>query len=175
MKKLKAYTNVLKLRANMVLKREAIHNFPVAAFMEPPSFCNLHCPACPTGNGLDLRPTVSIKEDLFRAAIDEMGDYLFMLIMYNWGEPLLHKRTPEMIQYAKQKEIVISLSTNLSIRLSDDYLERLVKSGLDTLTVSLDGATQETYVKYRRNGNLALVQENLKRIHEIKQRLESQT
>lgn len=159
----------------MLLKREAIRNYPVAAVMEPTLFCNLHCPACPTGVGLDLRPTVSIKEDLFRAAIDEIGDYLFKLNMYNWGEPLLHKQTPEMIRYAKQKEINISLSTNLSIRLSDDYLERLVKSGLDTLIVSLDGTTQETYVKYRRNGNLALVQENLKRIHQIKKRLGSQT
>lgn len=159
----------------MALKREAIHNYPVAAFMEPTLFCNLHCPACPTGLQLDLRPTVSIKEDLFKAAIDEVGDYLFQLYMYNWGEPLLHKQTPELIRYAKQKDINVLLSTNLSIRLSDDYLERLVQSGLDTLIVSLDGVTEETYRKYRRNGKLALVQENLLRIHQIKERLGSQT
>lgn len=159
----------------MVLKREVIRNYPVAAYMEPTLFCNLHCPACPTGLQLDLRPSVSIKEDLFKAAIDEIGDYLFILHMYNWGEPLLHKQTPEMIRYVKQKDIKISLSTNLSIRLTDDYLERLVQSGLDTLIVSLDGTTQETYKKYRRNGKLALVQENLRRIHQIRKRLGSQT
>lgn len=175
MKKIKAYTNVLKLRMNMALKREAIHNYPVAAIIEPTSFCNLHCPACPTGLRLDLRPSVSIKEDLFKKAIDEVGDYIFQLYMYNWGEPLLHKQTPELIRYAKDKEIAITLSTNLSIKLTDDYIERLVKSGLDSMIVSLDGVTEETYTKYRRNGNLALVRENIMRIHQAKQRLGSQT
>jgi len=159
----------------MALKRQAIHNYPVAAIMEPTSYCNLHCPACPTGLRLDLRPSISIKEDLFKAAIDEIGDYVFQLNMYNWGEPLLHKQTPELISYAKKKEISIMLSTNLSIKLTDDYIERLVSSGLDTMIVSLDGVTDETYTKYRRNGNLALVRENVMRIHQAKQRLGSKT
>ena len=175
MKKPKAYLNVLKLRLNMALKREVVRNYPVAAFIEPNLFCNLHCPACPTGLRLDLRPSVSIKEELFKSTIDEIGDYIFQLYMYNWGEPLLHKRTPEMIRYAKDKEVKITLSTNLSIKLTDDYIERLVKSGLDTMLVSLDGVTEETYKQYRRNGNFNLVRENVRRIQEAKQRLGSQT
>lgn len=171
MKKPKAYLNVLKLRLNMALKREAVSSYPVAAFIEPNLYCNLQCPACPTGLRLGLRPTVSIEEELFKATIDEIGDYVFQLYMYNWGEPLLHKRTPEMIAYAKSRDINILLSTNLSIKLSDDYIDRLVLSGLDRMLVSLDGVTQESYAKYRRNGNLSLVRENLMRIKHAKQRL----
>jgi MoaA/NifB/PqqE/SkfB family radical SAM enzyme len=175
MKKPKAYLNVLKLRVNMALKREAISSYPVAAFIEPNLYCNLQCPACPTGLRLGLRPTVSIEEELFKATIDDIGDYVFQLYMYNWGEPLLHKRTPEMIAYAKKKEISILLSTNLSIKLTDDYLDRLVLSGLDRMLVSIDGATQDSYAKYRRNGNLELVRENMMRIQRAKQRLGRQT
>ncbi len=175
MKKPKAYLNVLALKVNMRLKRQVVRNYPVVAFIEPNLFCNLHCPACPTGLNLKLRPTVSIDEGLFRAAIDEMGDYLFQLSMYNWGEPLLHKQTPEMIAYAKKKKIKVVMSTNLSLRLTDDYLERLVLSGLDTLLVSLDGTTAETYVKYRRNGDFDLVRKNILRLQEIKSRLGKQT
>ncbi len=175
MKKNKAYLNVLKMRLNVRLKREVVHNYPVAAFIEPTSFCNLHCPACPTGLGLGLRPTTSIDEQLFRSAIDEIGDYIFQLYMYNWGEPLLHKRTPEMIAYAKAKEIKIVLSTNLSIKLTDDYTERLVRSGLDTIIVSIDGLTQETYARYRRNGNLDLVRANMLAIKRMKEKLGLQT
>jgi len=123
---------------------------------------------------LDLRPTIAIDEKLFKRAIDELGDYLFKLWMYNWGEPLLHKRTPEMIRYAKAKDIQIILSTNLSIKLSDDYIERLVRSGLDVLIVSLDGASEETYVKYRVNGKFDLVRQNMLRIKAAKERLGSQ-
>ena len=175
MKKPKAYLNVLALQVNMKFKREVVRNYPVVAFVEPNLFCNLHCPACPTGLNLKLRPTVSIDEGLFRSAIDEMGDYLFQLYMYNWGEPLLHKQTPEMIGYAKKKNIKVVMSTNLSLKLTDDYLERLVLSGLDVLTVSLDGTTAETYSKYRRNGDFNLVRENIKRIQAIKSRHGKQT
>jgi MoaA/NifB/PqqE/SkfB family radical SAM enzyme len=170
-KKPKAYLNILKLRVNMSLKREAVTSYPVAAFIEPTLYCNLQCPACPTGLRLGLRPTVAIDEELFKSTIDEIGDYVFQLYMYNWGEPLLHKRTPEMIAYAKKKEISILLSTNLSIKLTDDYIDRLVLSGLDRMLISIDGVTQETYSKYRRNGNLELVRENALRIQRAKQRL----
>jgi MoaA/NifB/PqqE/SkfB family radical SAM enzyme len=175
MKKPKAYLNVLKLRMNMALKREAVNSYPVVAFIEPNLYCNLQCPACPTGLRLGLRPTVAIDEELFKSTIDQIGDYIFQLYMYNWGEPLLHKRTPEMISYAKKKEINIVLSTNLSIKLTDDYIDRLVLSGLDRMLVSLDGVTQESYSKYRRNGNLELVRENVMRIRKAKERLGSAT
>lgn len=171
MKKPKAYLNVLKLRINMALKREAVSSYPVVAFIEPNLLCNLQCPACPTGLRLGLRPTVSIDEELFKSTIDQIGDYVFQLYMYNWGEPLLHKRTPEMIAYAKQKDINILLSTNLSIKLTDDYIDRLVLSGLDRMLVSIDGVTQESYAQYRRKGDLALVRENVMRIQRAKQRL----
>ena len=172
MKKPKAYLNIFRLRVNMALKREAISTYPIAAFIEPITSCNLRCPACPTGLRSELRPATAIDEALFKRAIDEIGDYLFQLSMYNWGEPLLHKRTPEMIAYAKRKDIRILLSTNLSIKLTDDYIDRLVVSGVDRLLISIDGVTQESYSKYRRQGDLALVRENMLRIQRAKQRLE---
>lgn len=175
MKKMQAYSNVLKLRVNMTLKSKYIRNYPVQAYIEPTLFCNLRCPACPTGLQLGLRPSSTIKWDLFKSTIDEIGDYVFSLFMYNWGEPLLHKQTPEMIRYAKDKEINIILSSNLSLNLTDDYIERLVRSGLDTLVVSLDGTTEEVYAKYRLRGDLQLVRKNMLRIQAVKKRLGVQT
>lgn len=175
MKKMQAYLNVLKLRVNMSLKSERIRNYPVQAYIEPTMFCNLRCPACPTGLQLGLRPSSTIKWDLFKSTIDEIGDYVFSLFMYNWGEPLLHKQTPEMIRYAKDKNIDILLSSNLSLKLTDDYIDRLVRSGLDTLVVSLDGTTAEAYSKYRVRGEFQLVRDNMMRIQAAKQRLGVQT
>ncbi len=80
-----------------------ITNYPIEAYVEPTLFCNLRCPACPTGLRLGERPVTTIDENLFKAAIDELGDYIFLLWMYNWGEPLLHKQTPELIKYAKKQ------------------------------------------------------------------------
>lgn len=175
MKPLRAYSNVLKLRLNLRLRREVIHTYPVMAYIEPTLFCNLRCPACPTGLQLGLRPAAQIDFDYYKAALDELGDYLFELHIYNWGEPLLHRQTPEMVAYAKAKDIHVRLSTNLSIKLSDDTLERLLKSGLDVLVVSLDGASEETYRHYRRRGDYALVRENLRRLREMRDRLRLKT
>ncbi len=171
MKPLKAYANVLRYRLNVALRRPVVTNYPLVAYVEPTLFCNLACPACPTGLKLDLRPRATIAFDLFRSLIDEIGDYLFELHMYNWGEPLLHRQTPEMVRYAARKDVRVVLSTNLSLELSDDYLERLVESGLHTLSVSIDGATAETYEHYRRRGDYGLVRRNMLRIQEIKRRL----
>jgi MoaA/NifB/PqqE/SkfB family radical SAM enzyme len=170
-KPLKAYLNILKMRMNMALKRPVVSNYPMMAMIEPSLACNLRCPACPTGLQLGLRPAASLAAELFYATIDEIGDYVFYLSMYNWGEPLLHKETPEFIAYAKQRGMTVKLSTNLSLNLSDDYVERLVRSGLDEVLVGLDGTTPETYERYRRRGEFALVRDNMVKIQATKARL----
>ena len=170
MKALKAYSNILKLRVNRAFKRDFVSNFPIEAYIEPTSFCNLRCPACPTGLRLGERPFASIDESLFKSTIDQLGDYVFLLWMYNWGEPLLHKQTPELITYAKSKKLKVVLSSNLSIKMSDDYIDRLVQSGLDTLIISLDGTSADTYKTYRLGGNFDLVRQNMRRIQDAKER-----
>jgi MoaA/NifB/PqqE/SkfB family radical SAM enzyme len=175
MKPIKAYLNILKLRVNMALGRRVLDNYPIVAFIEPTLFCNLRCPTCPTGLRLGLRPACAISWDQYKCILDEIGDYLFGLNLYNWGEPLLHKQTPEFIQYAKSKGILVALSTNLSINLSDEYIFSLVRSGLDNLIVSLDGATEDSYVKYRRGGDFTLVWENIRRIQSVKRSLGTNT
>jgi organic radical activating enzyme len=171
MKPFKAYVNVLKLRFNLALRRTALNNYPIFAVIEPTLFCNLRCPVCPTGLRLGLRPPKTIDWELYKCIIDDIGDYLFEMQMYNWGEPLLHKQTSEFIRYAKSKKILVSISTNLSMKLTDEYIQSLVRSGLDELVVSLDGTTQETYEKYRRGGDISLVRENMLHIQSAKRTL----
>jgi MoaA/NifB/PqqE/SkfB family radical SAM enzyme len=152
-----------------------VDNYPVMAFADPTLFCNLRCPACPTGLNTGQRPRATLNETLFTSFIDQVGDYLFKLYLYNLGEPLLHKQTPEFIQYAKNKEIFVMVSSNLSMELSDEYLQRLIQSGLDVLVVPLDGLTPETYQTYRQGGDFQRVRSNMLRIKELKKQLGSKT
>jgi MoaA/NifB/PqqE/SkfB family radical SAM enzyme len=80
-----------------------------------------------------------------------------------------------MIRLARAKGISVRLSSNLSMALSDEYIEALVQSGLDTLVVSLDGASAETYQHYRRRGSFERVCENMRRIQAAKKRLKQST
>lgn len=175
MKPLKAYINLLLYKLNRAFKHAVINNYPIVAFVDPTTFCNLRCPACPTGVKAGLRTPATLDWELYRSFIDEVGDYLFKLYLYNLGEPLLHKQAPEMVTYAKKKEILVMISTNFSHEYQEGYLERLVESGLDVLMVAMDGTTEESYAKYRRGGNFNLVRKNMARIQEIKRAKGSKT
>ena len=111
----------------------------------------------------------------FKNFIDQVGDYLLLIVLWNWGEPFLNPDIFKMISYAKSKNILIHSSTNGNVPFSEEKAERLVKSGLDSLIIAVDGATQETYSKYRKGGNLELVLENIRTIVKIKKNLKSTT
>ena len=175
MKPLKAYLNFLSYQVNRASNRINVDNYPIMAMVDPTLYCNLRCPACPTGAQAGLRPKATMPWELYQRFIDEVGDYLFKLYLYNLGEPLLHKQAPEMIRYAKEKHIYVMLSSNLSMQLSDETIQKLVQSGLDSLIVALDGVTPETYQKYRRGGDFELVKSNMLRIRAMKEELGSKT
>ncbi len=141
---------------------------PYHIIVDPTNACNLGCPLCPTGAGQSQRIKGILKFDVFKKIIDEVEDYCIELHLYNWGEPTLNKNLVQMLNYAKSKNIWTRISSNLSLKYKENYLEQLLKSGLSLLHVDIDGIDQEVYSKYRKKGDLNIVIENLKTIKEIK-------
>ena len=97
-----------------------------------------------------------------------MKDCVLHLSLQNWGEATLVKELPEMIKYASDNGIFTRLSTNFSVKYDNDFLNKLMKSGLGILVIDIDGTDQATYEKYRINGNLELVLENTRKAVKIK-------
>ena len=91
--------------------------------------------------------------DLFRRVIDEAGPALGRVDFFNYGEAFLHKRAVEMCEYIKSRfpHIYLYTSTN-GLALTESQARRLVHSGIDEVTFSIDGATPESYVQYRQPG-----------------------
>lgn len=167
----RAYANWL--RSNRALRARAaeVSARPLKLTIDPTNACQLRCALCPTGLGLHDRHTGITQAPLIEHLLDEVGDYLFFIDFYNWGEPLLNPHVEEFIELAAARKIVCNMSTNLSLPLSDERIGRLVTCGLHELTVSLDGASQETYEIYRRRGQFDLVCENMRRLAAEKRRL----
>lgn len=163
------YTTYL---VSLVLKRSVLIGLPPLLMVEPTSFCNLACPLCPSGKGTLKRNRDYLDFGLFKQVIDQVKDKTIMLLLWNQGEPFLNRELPEMIKYAKENGLITVTSTNMNL-LHD--LESLVQSGLDNLIVSLDGASQETYNKYRINGDFQRVLANTRKLSEAKKRLNSKT
>ncbi len=133
--------------------------------------CNLHCPACPTGTASLGRPSEHLDFEIYRRSVDALRDSLLFMLFWDWGEPLLHPRLAEMIEYAGQSHIKTVISTNGNAANSPQRIERLVSSGPSTIIVCVDGADQETYQTYRKGGQLAKVLQTIRRLAEAKERL----
>lgn len=142
--------------------------YPVIAQVEPANVCNLSCPLCLTSSITGARPPALLKLDAFRRLIDECGQYLLHLIFWNWGEPFLNPDFTRMVAYAKARGIIVHTSTNGNVELDEAQAEALVDSGLDSLVVAVDGATQESYEKYRQGGRLDVVISNIRTILRVR-------
>ncbi|MFT6881310.1 MAG: radical SAM protein with 4Fe4S-binding SPASM domain [Marinoscillum sp.] len=151
-----------------------ISGLPISLTVEPTTACNLRCPECPSGLRSFTRPTGRLDPALFTKVIDELSDTLFYLIFYFQGEPFLHPDLISMIRYAADKRIYTATSTNAHF-LNDKAAQEIVKSGLDRLIISIDGATQETYEAYRKTGELSEVLAGTERILYWKKELKSPT
>lgn len=142
---------------------------PYVLGVDTGNICNLKCPLCPTGLDSKTIKRGMLKFETFKKIIDEIGSSLRELNLFNWGEPFLNKDLIMMINYVRNinKKVKITTSTNLNY-LTDDLAKDLIQSGLDKLLVSLDAATSQTYLIYRRGGDFELVLKNLRRLVELK-------
>ena len=158
-----------------VTKRSNRFAYPVSISIEPTSVCNLKCPECPTGLDELTRFKGHIKFELYKKILDELSPYLMNLILYFQGEPYLNKEIFKLIEYsAKEKKVFTTTSTNGHF-LDSETAKKTVESGLDKLIISLDGTNQETYEKYRKNGDLKTVIQSVKNIVQWKKELKSKT
>ncbi|MCW5982963.1 MAG: radical SAM protein [Bryobacteraceae bacterium] len=147
---------------------------PYSLFVDPTNVCNLRCPFCATGAGelnRELRGLMPVP--LFKKVIDEIGDRLYMVFLFNWGEPFLHSGICEMIRYAHERRIYTCVHTNFSLRWGEAGAEKIVDSGLSFLNVSADGVSQDVYSVYRRGGNIERVLGNVRALVEVKRRRRS--
>ncbi len=97
----------------------------------------------------------------------ETNDPPAALWPYGYGEPLMYPHIYNVIRYARKKQIVVSLSTN-GTYMDADAGRELLNSGLDYLIVAFDGATPETYAKYRKGANFQQVKGNVERLLTVK-------
>lgn len=161
--------NAALAKTQKYLKRDRVVGLPYRYTIDPLNVCNLRCPLCPTGLGTLGRKSGKMSLEKFQQIIDQIEPYAYLAELYNWGEPYLHPQIFDMISYASRRRISVRMSSNMN-HFSAEMARKTVESGLDALTVSVDGATQETYEKYRRKGNLDTVLGNIRLLVDEKRR-----
>lgn len=162
------YRNFILSKQEEEEKKIVLKSKPYNYVIEPTNVCNLQCPLCSTGVGAKTRDKGKMTVENFKKFIDEIKDVAIQISLQNWGESTLVKDLPKMIKYASDNNIFVNLSTNFSVNYSQDFLEDLMKSGLGSLLIDLDGTTNEIYKKYRVSGDLEQVLENIRQVVKIK-------
>jgi len=154
------------LHSSLTGKAE-IKGMPLSLGAELTNNCNLNCPQCSSGSGRMMRKRGFMDIDLFKRVMNELKPYLYNLNLYFQGEPMLHPLFFSFADHCFNTHSVISTNGHY---LSRENCEKLVRSGLNKLIVSLDGIDQETYSKYRIHGNIEKVIEGLNNMTGAKER-----
>ena len=168
-----------------------VRHLPTFVSVEPANFCQLHCPECPVGIasspnrpiasgvpeksadfGGALSPNRVMSITIFERVLEQVLRTAHTMQFYFQGEPLLNKQLPEMIVMAHQVGLYTIVSTNAQV-LTKDMANKLVKSGLSRIIVSIDGFSEESYAAYRVGGSLHRALEGLQFLHEAKEQYRS--
>jgi radical SAM protein with 4Fe4S-binding SPASM domain len=161
---LKRIRNFLLTKFSKRLKLTKVKGNPITLMLEPTNFCNLKCPLCPTGQGLIKRKKESLSFEKAKIILNQLGPEIIHLRLWNWGEPFLDKDFFKIVKYAKKYNLFVNTSTN-AFFLTREIAKKIVDSELDELIISLDGASEESYKKYRKQGSFEKVLNSIKEIN----------
>lgn len=135
-------------------------------YLEPTSQCNLTCRTC-IRNAWD-EPMGQMTEATFERIISDLQtlDPRPSIFFGGFGEPLSHPRITHMVARAKKVSSKVELITN-GMLLDEERSRALIQAGLNTLWVSVDGATPESYADVRMGAALPDIFKNIARYRDL--------
>ena len=136
------------MQSNFSLKT-SFDERPFVAIWETTQACDLacvHCRACaqPARNPLEL----STEEA--KRLIDEIAAMEVPVFVLTGGDPLKRPDIFELVRYASEHKVRISLTPSATPLLTRENIVQLKQCGLARLAVSLDGPTAEIHDAFRR-------------------------
>jgi radical SAM protein with 4Fe4S-binding SPASM domain len=127
-----------ELENYLLEKLEVIPNFhlntPPLVWIELTRRCNLTCPHCYIEGGAPRQNEMSTAE--LYSLIDELAEMGVWAVAFTGGEPALHPAFVELVNYAREKNLLVGIATN-GMFLNDRVLDSLRKDGV-IISVSLD-------------------------------------
>ena len=151
-------------------------NPPLCVDIEVAAVCDLACGFC--YRQWIATPDKLMDEALCYRLLDQCAELGVPSVKFTWrGEPLLHPKLPQFVDYAKRAGILETLITTDAVTLTAEKSRALIEAGLDVVVYSFDGATKETYEKMRvgrfHENKFEEVYENIRRFHRIRTELGS--
>jgi AdoMet-dependent heme synthase len=122
---------------------------PFIVIWETTQACDLscvHCRAC----AQPVRSALELSTAEAKRLIDEVAALEAPVFVLTGGDPLKRPDVFELVQYASDRRVRISLTPSATPLLTQEAILRLKQCGLARLAISLDGPTAEIHDKFRR-------------------------
>ena len=114
--------------------------------------CQLRCPICSTGKDQNKNGTIGwgyLRFKDFKALVDQ-NPKIQQIELSNYGEIFLNPELHKIIRYAYIKEIILTAENGVNLNtVKPEILKELIEYKFQSLVISLDGASDKTYKKYR--------------------------
>lgn len=163
-----------KIGRDLYVSLANFSGFPWFIQVENTTRCNLACEMCE--HNILSNKTKAMSFEQFKHIFDSVmrGNPLARLFprlllfdLTGIGESLMNKDFLKIVGFLKSKGATVTFTTNATL-LNDDISKKIIKTGVDVVFFSVDGASKETYEKIRVGGNFEEVKENIRRFNELR-------
>ncbi|MCC7213033.1 MAG: radical SAM protein [Candidatus Brocadia sp.] len=136
--------------------------FPEHVHIEPTNICNLHCVHCHhSTRGVHFTKKYGFMElELFKKVVNDIKGTASRITLNQQGEPLLHKHIIDMVKYAKEYGLSVSMLTN-GTRLNNLLAKQLIDLRLDRIIFSFEGSKQSIHEAIRKGSDYVKTLRNI--------------
>lgn len=146
---------------------------PYRLVLEITNACNLECTFCARTTEM-RRPVVHMKPETFENLIRDNIPGLETVGLNGLGEPFCHPHLFRMIRFARDHGVGVAISTNCTL-LDEKRARALLETGIEHVTLAIDGITPETYESVRVGAKFQPVVENARRFIALKHEMRAKT
>ena len=157
--------NRAKLLWDYLRRSAEVRGLPVEYIVETTAKCNLYCPMCPRET--HPQPKEDMSDEIFTRLVGESGHSAEHMMLIGLGEPFLDPKIFERIEHCARHGISTLLSTNGTL-LDERVADRLLRTRLEHVTLSFDGAKKESFEFYRKGARFEKVRDNFIRFCRMK-------
>jgi MoaA/NifB/PqqE/SkfB family radical SAM enzyme len=174
-------TNRLRVEQEIANGIVEVSSFPYIIQFSTEHRCNLRCVMCAAtvlrNQGITPLMDVRLPENTlarFRK-LEPYLSYFQTISLTGSGEPLLSPALPDILDMlSAHRNTSIGFTTHFQI-FDRERAELLVRTGVQSITISMDGACKETYEKIRVNAKWEKLLRNIDLLNQVKSERQSST
>ena len=143
-------------------QEKIVSDFPIYVLIEPVSTCNIRCTMCfQIDKTFTKKPFMGTMDlNFFKKVIDDCyTNGTRAITLASRGEPTLHPKLSEMLEYVSGKFLVVKLNTNAT-RLSEKLIRKILETGVNEVVYSVDESEEQKYEKIRVGGKFKEVKQH---------------